>query len=89
MVKIVGEVRDLARKATPMAIQTLERIAADLKAPPAAQVAAAVALLDRAWGRPSQAVDLNMQNKPIEERTDTELMAVVADEENTAFTAIQ
>jgi hypothetical protein len=61
-----------------MAIQTLERIAGDPKAPPAAQVAAAVALLDRAWGRPSQAVDLIMNNKPIEEKTDRELMAIAA-----------
>jgi hypothetical protein len=35
---------------------TLARIAADTKAPPAAQVAAACALLDRGWGKPLQMV---------------------------------
>jgi hypothetical protein len=36
---------------------TLARIAADRNAPPAAQVAAAQALLDRAWGRAPVSVE--------------------------------
>ena len=45
---------ELAREKTEVALATLERIATDTTAPAAAQVAAAVALLDRAWGRPAQ-----------------------------------
>ena len=71
--KIVGEIQDLARKATTLAIETLTRIASDRKAPPAAQVAAAVALLDRGYGRPGQAVDLNVNRKTHDEMTDAEL----------------
>ena len=86
--KIVGEVQELARKATPMAIKTLERIAGDQKAPPAAQVSAATALLDRAWGRPAQALDVSLNRKTHEEMTDAELLAVAAggDDENEAPT---
>lgn len=54
--KEVGHVRDLARKHTDAAIATLIEIGSDAAAPPAARVAAAQALLDRAWGKPSQAI---------------------------------
>ena len=37
-----------------MAIRTLRGICAAKDAPPAARVAAAVALLDRGWGKPAQ-----------------------------------
>lgn len=56
--KAVTEVRDAAREHTAVAIETLARIAQDAAAPPAAQVAAANALLDRGWGRPPQSVDI-------------------------------
>ena len=52
-VRSIKEVRDLAREATPMAIKTLKAVAGNAKAPPAARVAAATALLDRAWGKPA------------------------------------
>ena len=55
--KIVVEVQNLARVHTTEAIQGLVRILRDEKTPPAAVVAAANALLDRGWGRPSQAVE--------------------------------
>ncbi len=54
--KEVGHVRELARKHTDAAIATLIEIGSDGAAPPAARVAAAQALLDRAWGKPSQAI---------------------------------
>jgi hypothetical protein len=53
MPKSVKEVKALAREHTHMAIQTLAKIAANPKAPPAARAAAASSLLDRAWGKPS------------------------------------
>ena len=50
--KIVGIVADVARERTPLAMKTLAAICADAGAPAAARVAAAKALLNRAWGKP-------------------------------------
>lgn len=61
--KEIGHVRDLARAHTEDAIRTLVEIRGDLGAPPAARVAAAQALLDRAWGKPSQAVDVTSKGE--------------------------
>jgi hypothetical protein len=47
----VKEVRDLARQHTAGAIETLVRVHKNPKAPPAARVAAATAIIDRGWGR--------------------------------------
>ncbi len=67
--KALVEVQEAARSHTPMALATLARIADDKTAPPAAQVAAANALLDRGWGKPVQTVDVPVhQPSPIEER---------------------
>jgi hypothetical protein len=52
----VLEVRDLARSCTEAAVRTLVEVMSNPKAPAAARVAAAVAVLDRGWGRPAQAV---------------------------------
>lgn len=54
--KVLKDVVELARKHTPMAISSLARIAASEEAPPAAIVAASVALLDRGWGKAPQAI---------------------------------
>ena len=54
----VGHVRELAKQYTAEAIETLVRIMRDEDASPAAQGAAANALLDRGWGRPDQSVSL-------------------------------
>jgi len=53
---VVAEVKELARAHTPDAIGTLVTIMRSTKAPAAARVSAAAALLDRAYGRPQQAV---------------------------------
>jgi hypothetical protein len=53
--------QDVAREHTVEAIATLARVMGNDEAPPAAQVAAASALLDRGWGRPKQDVDLGIQ----------------------------
>jgi hypothetical protein len=53
--KLVGEIGDLARQYTEVAIETLVSIAKDGKQE-ASRVSAAIALLDRGWGRPTQAV---------------------------------
>lgn len=54
--KIVADVRALAQAQIEQAINTLVEIANDKGAPPAARVAAANAILDRAVGKPAQAV---------------------------------
>ena len=55
--KSVAEVRDLARKYTVEAIETLVEIMRDAQCTPAVRVAAANALLDRGHGRPPQAIE--------------------------------
>jgi hypothetical protein len=55
--KEVGDVRDLAKRYTAEAVETLAKIMRSEDAPPAARTAAATALLDRGYGRPAQAVD--------------------------------
>jgi hypothetical protein len=41
-------------------METLKQAMADKKAPWAAKIAAAIAVLDRGWGKPTQAVDANL-----------------------------
>lgn len=57
MPKAIVDVVAAAREHTPLAVSTLAMVASDVKAPPAARVAASVALLDRGWGRPSQVIE--------------------------------
>src|ERR1041385_1522527 len=60
--KEVAEVRELARQHTIPAINTLAAIMEDEKAPETARIAAAKELLDRGYGRASQAVSLTDEN---------------------------
>lgn len=53
----IAGVREAAQQYTEEAVETLAAIMRDVGAPPAARTAAAVALLDRGYGRPAQAVD--------------------------------
>ena len=64
--KEVAEVRDLARQHTPAAIAALEGIMNQATAPASARVAAAEALLNRAWGRPTQPVSGDDDAGPVE-----------------------
>ena len=54
MVKALTDIRSYARSHTRLAIRALKGVAADKDQPGAARVAAAVALLDRGWGKPQQ-----------------------------------
>lgn len=56
--KEFGHVKELAKQFTEMAINTLAEIARDTGAKETARVAASEALLNRAWGRPEQAIEL-------------------------------
>jgi hypothetical protein len=76
--RIVGDVREAARKYTTEAIETLAKIMRDAKQPGAARAAAANALLDRGYGRPAQVVDATITQKPMEEMSDAELIRIAA-----------
>lgn len=75
---MVAEVQMLARESGPEAIKTLRAIMRDKKAPPAARGAAANSLLDRAYGRPSQTISAGTPDKPLDQMTDAELIAIAA-----------
>jgi hypothetical protein len=55
--KEVREVIDLARSHSPAAVETLASIMRNEEAPPAARIAAANAILDRAYGRPKETLE--------------------------------
>ncbi len=48
---------ELAMQAAPDALQTLIEVSKDRTAPPAARISAATSILDRALGKPKQAVE--------------------------------
>lgn len=58
----VARVAVLAREHTEEAIKTLSSIMMDEKANRATRIAAANALLDRAWGRPPQSVGISLDD---------------------------
>jgi hypothetical protein len=57
MPKAVTEIRSLARSYTRSALRVLVGVMGCKDATPAARVAAANAILDRGWGRPTQALE--------------------------------
>jgi len=54
--RVPEEVREMARAHTEEAIKALARVLRSKRSPASAVVAAANALLDRAWGKPQQRV---------------------------------
>ena len=56
MAKTPADLRSLARPYTEMGVRVLAGIANAEEQPASARVAAAVALLDRGWGRPASTV---------------------------------
>lgn len=62
----VGEVRDLARRYTPQAIEALQSIMNEQQAPASARVAAAEALLNRGWGRPTAVLANDDDTGPVQ-----------------------
>ena len=57
--RIFQDVADAARERTQDAIDTLSAIMKDPKAPAAARVSAAQAILDRGYGKPAQAIEVD------------------------------
>ena len=62
MSRVVADVQNAAREHSTEAIETLARIMRDPKTPPAARISAACALLDRGYGKPSQAIEATNPN---------------------------
>jgi len=58
-----ANIRDLAREMTEKAIHTLVSVMDGRESPPNARVAAAVALLDRGWGRPPSMLEFSATEK--------------------------
>jgi predicted ATP-dependent serine protease len=58
--RVVADVKATARDLTLDAMDTLKQVMKDPKAPPAARVGAATAILDRGWGKPQQQIDANV-----------------------------
>ena len=56
----VADVKSAARELTPEAMDTLKEAMADQRAPWAAKITAAIAVLDRGWGKPTQQVAANV-----------------------------
>ena len=71
------EVREAAKAKTVEAIETLASIMRDDKAPAAARVSAATALLDRGHGRPAQSVQVDDRRRDVSDMTTDELIAVM------------
>ncbi len=71
------EVREAAKAKTVEAIETLALIMRDDKAPAAARVSAATALLDRGHGRPAQSVQVDDRRRDVSDMSTEELMAVM------------
>ena len=57
MARALTDIRSLARVHTASAVRTLVAIMRQPKAPAAARVSAACALLDRGWGKPKETVE--------------------------------
>src|SRR6187401_1428768 len=74
--KVLGDVQELARQKSPEAITTLANIMHDDKAPPAARVAAANALLDRGYGKPTQPISQTLAKVDPSSISDEELAAI-------------
>jgi hypothetical protein len=55
--KVIAHIRDKAREYTVEALETLAAVMRDKRAPAAARVSAANALLDRGYGKPLQTVE--------------------------------
>ena len=58
---VFADLRAAARELTEDAIDTLATVMKDPKTPAAARISAAQALLDRGYGKPPQAIELNSE----------------------------
>jgi hypothetical protein len=73
MAKAPTDIRSLARSHGPAALKVLAGIMNQTEAPVAARVSAAVALLDRGFGKPHQTSDVTVRKVIARELADDEL----------------
>jgi hypothetical protein len=74
--KTPTDIRSLARSHTETALKVLSGIMKEDKAPPAARVAAAQALLDRGWGKSVQHIETT--RRTVQSMSDDELANIAA-----------
>lgn len=76
--KATAEVKELARQYTTEALTTLSTVMGDAQQPAAARVSAANALLDRAYGKPTQLIggDDDKPIRHVHELSDETLAAI-------------
>ena len=74
MPKTPTDIRSLARSHTATAVRTLASIMKERRASAAARVSAAIALLDRGWGKPLQTMEV-LSHKTHECMTDADVDA--------------
>jgi hypothetical protein len=77
--RIIGDVQEVARQYTVEAISTLAAIMRNTKAPPAARVTASNSILDRAYGKPPQALSTTISARSVSDLTDEELLEIIKD----------
>ena len=77
------DMRERVRLHAGAAIDTLLAVMSDSKAPPAGRVSAAIAILDRGYGRPAQAVHQHV-TRHVDELSDAELIAIAGGGESDA-----
>lgn len=82
MAKTSADIRSLARSHTATAVRTLAGIMKERRAPAAARVSAAIAVLDRGWGKPQQAIEMDWRQKSPDQMTDEELIALIREMES-------
>jgi hypothetical protein len=68
-------IRDLAKEKTKIALDTLSQIC-ESGENEGARVAAATALLDRGWGKPTQMIEANVTHAVAADLTDEELIDI-------------
>lgn len=73
MAKAPIEIRSLARSHTDKALKVLKEIMEDATIQAGARVSAAVALLDRGWGKPHQTSDITVRKAIAKDLADDEL----------------
>ena len=74
--KAIADVKAAAKDCTEDAIKTLKSVMKDESKPAAARVGAAIAILDRGWGKPMQAVKANVS--VFDKMTDDEQKTMLA-----------
>lgn len=78
--KVIKEIQELARDHCSDALKTLVSIHKSAKASPAARVSAAIAILERGYGKPTQTINASVKRLDPATLSDAELAALVADD---------